>query len=346
MVADQQRAAAFRHLLNAPFLQPVDGMNEQPDDEADEELRHQAVDVRRHGDIEQRRGQKELRNRQPQREQRHGNDGGNHHEQGVENIVGGDDARLVAFLAARLDEGVERHDVEAAKQPQQGDVQQHAPVRGLPECTQKIISAVGKPGGQAGCVGIQARPVEVDAENRQADSAERHQADFHLAAGEFFAQQRTDADAEREHRQEQDENAFIAVQHVFGEGGKLRQNRCPVKPEPRSPEQRQPDGAVTVRKFQVAPGFTHRIPVDAQLGVGGWRMRHAAADPVPRNGHGDNRRRRQQRAVIGHRQPGAENLAGQDGDERAHFDHAVAADQFFLAQMLRQVGVLNRAEQR
>ena len=39
------------------------------------------------------------------------------------------------------------------------------------------------------------KSVEVDAENRQADGAERHQADFHLAAGEFFAQQRTDADA-------------------------------------------------------------------------------------------------------------------------------------------------------
>ena len=42
----------------------------------------------------------------------------------------------------------------------------------------------------------------------------------------------------------------------------------------------------------------------------------------------------------------AGDLAEQDGDEGAHLDHAVAAGELALAQVLRQVGELDRAEQR
>ena len=41
----------------------------------------------------------------------------------------------------------------------------------------------------------------------------------------------------------------------------------------------------------------------------------------------------------------AENFAQQDREERAHLDQAVAADEFFLFEMLRQDGVLHWAEQ-
>ncbi len=45
-------------------------------------------------------------------------------------------------------------------------------------------------------------------------------------------------------------------------------------------------------------------------------------------------------------QQAAGQVAEQDGDEGAHLDHAVAAGELTLVQVLRQVGVLHRAEQR
>ena len=52
------------------------------------------------------------------------------------------------------------------------------------------------------------------------------------------------------------------------------------------------------------------------------------------------------RADLWYRDQGAaQHGAEQDGDEGAHLDDAVAADQFIFVQMLWQVGVFDRAEQ-
>jgi hypothetical protein len=86
-----------------PFgAQPVDRLDQQPGDEAQQELRHQPVDVDRHQRIEQR-GQAEQgigidspapsSSGRPQR--------ADHHEQRIENVVGGDDARPLFRRAAQ-----------------------------------------------------------------------------------------------------------------------------------------------------------------------------------------------------------------------------------------------------
>ena len=49
---------------------------------------------------------------------------------------------------------------------------------------------------------------------------------------------------------------------------------------------------------------------------------------------------------LHHHQHCTENFAGQDADKRAHFGHAVTADQFFLFQVLRQISIFDGAEQR
>ncbi len=59
---------------------------------------------------------------------RHGRDDrARHHEERVDDVVGGDDAGAVAGLAARLEHGVERHDEEAAGDREQQQVDEHAP---------------------------------------------------------------------------------------------------------------------------------------------------------------------------------------------------------------------------
>jgi hypothetical protein len=100
-------------------------------------------------------------------------------------------------------------------------------------------------------------------------------------------------------------------------------------------------------QLQVAPGFGERVPVDDQARVGGRRardeLRHRAPDDR-RQHAGDGHV-----AVAGlgnrHDQP-AHHIAQQDGHESAHLHHAVATGQLALAQHLRQVGELDRPEQR
>ena len=98
---------------------------------------------------------------------------------------------------------------------------------------------------------------------------------------------------------------------------------------------------------QIAPGLGDRIPVDRQARVGRGRRRHVLGDgPAEQRdadaGEGD--------VVAADLRNGDEQAAGdlaeQDGDEGAHLDHAVAAGELALAQVLRQVGELDRAEQR
>jgi len=48
-------------------------------------------------------------------QQQHGDDGRDHHEQCVEDVVGRDDARAVRGLAAHLDQRVHGHAVDAGK---------------------------------------------------------------------------------------------------------------------------------------------------------------------------------------------------------------------------------------
>src|SRR5678810_841035 len=55
--------------------------------------------------------------------------------------------------------------------------------------------------------------VKVDREHAHADRAERHQADLDVAARQHFAQQRADADADREDDEEQRRDLPVALEH-------------------------------------------------------------------------------------------------------------------------------------
>ena len=169
-----------------------------------------------------------------------------------------------------------------------------------------------------------------------------------LAPRQALAEQRPDADADREDREQQRDDVLVAAQHVLGEVRELREEHRAVEPEPRDAEHRQPHDAVAAREAEVAPGLGERIPVDREVGRDRRRDAEcrgstsqpatataiaAAAAPAP-----VRRRHRDQQA--------AGDRAEQDRDERAHLDQAVAADQLLGLQVLRQDRVLHRAEQR
>jgi hypothetical protein len=116
----------------------------------------------------------------PGGEQADGDAGRGDHEQGVEDVVAGDDARAVRGLGADLDQRIQRHDVEAAEEADEKEVAEDAPVAGVLQEGRQRHRLVLQVRGE--------REIEVDAEQRHADRAEGHQADLHLVAGEALAQ--------------------------------------------------------------------------------------------------------------------------------------------------------------
>ncbi len=188
-------------------------------------------------------------------------------------------------------------------------------------------------------------PPEEDAEDGQADRAERHQADLHLATGKLLAQHRAQRDAHREHGEDQGHHAFVAVQPFLGEGRDLRQVDRAEEPEPGVAHQRARDRrALAEPQAEDAPGLGEDVPVELQPRQRRRRSRNAAAGQVAAGGHQHHRCGHRRRVMrMGHQHAGADG-AGQDRQEGAHLHQRVAADQFVLVQVLGQDRILHRAK--
>ena len=173
-----------------------------------------------------------------------------------------------------------------------------------------------------------------------------HQTELDLPPGQALAQQRSHADAHREDCQQQRGDVFVSTQHVLGEVGELREERRAIEPEPRDAEHRQPHDPVALGEAKVAPGFGERVPVDPQIRGHGRRRRDPSAHQITRKRHRDGGRAGQDRTIRfdGDHQT-ADDFAKKNGDEGAHLDQPVAADELVLAQVLRQDRVLDGPEE-
>ena len=164
---------------------------------------------------------------------------------------------------------------------------------------------------------------------------------------EHLAQQRTGADANGKHHQQQRSHTFVAVQHIARKAWKLRQEHRAKEPHPRNTQKRAEDHHVAMRQLEVAPGFGEGVPVDDQARVGGWRKRHPLRQQPAQQGQAHTGDGDIGCAHAGHRnQQTTGHIAQQDGHEGAHLHHAIATRELALRQMLRQVGKLDGPEQR
>jgi hypothetical protein len=192
-----------------------------------------------------------------------------------------------------------------------------------------------------------AREPQVDREYREADRAERHEADLDLAPRQLLAEQRPDADSDREHREEQREHVLAAAQHVARVRRQLREIDRAVEPEPGDAEHRAPDDDVLVADLQVAPRLAQRVPVDPEPRIDRGRLgNRAACEPAQDRDGEDQRRNGDEPTRLDRDHEAAGDRPEQDGHERAHLDKPVAAGELGVRQMLRQDRVLDGAEQR
>jgi hypothetical protein len=175
----------------------------------------------------------------------------------------------------------------------------------------------------------------------------RHQADFHVAAAQDFAQQRAGADADGKHHQQQGRHLLVAMQHFLGKAGELAQEDGTEEPHPADAQQernttRLPRASLRLRSVSVI-GFQLIFNPGSVAGAGGNELRDQAADHGCQQhaGHGDTLV-----PDFGNRHnQAAGQVAQQDRDEGAHFDHAVAAGQFALVEHLGQQGKFDWSEQ-
>jgi len=304
---------------------------EQPHQEAHAEFRDDLEDVAVHRHVHQRHDEEQLGHRETRhaekedRQQRRG-----HHEQGIEDVVGGHHASTLLLGGTRLDQRIQRHDIEAAKQPEAHHAAQQRQATRLGQQAQPVIGAVRR------CQLPGAGPQQ-NAEQAQADRTERHQTDLHLAARQPLAKHRAEADAQREQGKDQRHHTFIAMQPVLGKGRNLREIHRAEEPEPGVADQRARHRRTLPQPHaHDLPGLAEDIPVQCQLRQRGMGKGNEAAGQVAEHRHPHHTARHQRGIVAaGHEQASA-NGATKNRQEGAGFHQRIAAHQLVLAQCLGQ----------
>jgi hypothetical protein len=107
-------------------------------------------------------------------------------------------------------------------------------------------------------------------------------------AGQPFAQQRAQADADREQRQGSVYHAGVAAQHLLGVDRQLRDDTSSRRTRTSShPGTDSSTARLPAATGQIAPGFAERVPVDLEVGRGPACQRHrqrgSPTDPASAN---------------------------------------------------------------
>jgi hypothetical protein len=144
-----------------------------------------------------------------------------------------------------------------------------------------------------------------------------------------------------------------SVEDIQRIGRDLDRHGRAVKPEPGDTEDREEYAAFLPRKFHDVPGFLPGIPVDPEAGIDGARHGNFSACKVADDGDADQAGTKD--SLLADSECGGDFIADGDAardqseDDRnigAGLDERVAANELVFRQLLRQVGVFDRAEHR
>ena len=207
MVANQYRCALGRKVVFTRDVKAVHTPRQQQRAKAQQVFRHQHKNVKRDHGIGQTEKQKNLRNGEARLKQRPRQHRTPDDEQGIEDIVGGDDAGAVRDLATQLDQCIHRHAVEPRKQAEQGQVRHYPPVSRLTD-----ESGYAHEGSRRQTT---RRKIKIHRKHGHPDGAQRYQPNFDMALAEHFAQQRSRRNADRKNPQQHRRDLFVAVDHFL-----------------------------------------------------------------------------------------------------------------------------------
>ena len=180
--------------------QTVHRVDQHPDEEAHQELGHQRVDVDRDRRVQQRGDEEELRDGEAALSSAIATSADTTMNSAFRMLLPammrerwlGSDGVWIACTAARCRSRRRRRSARGRRG------RASAPARARKSATPRSRRPARR-----------RREVQVDGEQRQADRAERHQADLDPAAREPLAQERADADADREDREQQRDHVSL-----------------------------------------------------------------------------------------------------------------------------------------
>jgi hypothetical protein len=154
---------------------------------------------------------------------------GEHHEEGVQDVVARDDAGAMARIATVLHECLQRHDEESPERADPDQVRDDAP-------RARRAQEGERPDWRRGRVDSVRGEEEVDPEDREADRAERDEPELDRPFRHPLAEEAPERDADREDSEEERHDALAPAEHLAREPGELREEERAVEPEPRDAE--------------------------------------------------------------------------------------------------------------
>ena len=313
---------------------------EESKDQAQEALRHRPPQDpcrrERDRDGQQSAQREELAHRPAASEKQGGGNRGDRHREGVDDVVGRDHARAVRRFAFVLQDRVERHREETACHRHPDEIHDNPPASGRAQ-------EEGYGRQLRDCRAANARRVEVPGEERHRGGGDGHEARADFAVQEPLGQNRSEADADREERQHHRHDLLVRDEHVLGKGRQSRDHGGAEQPEPGHREDRQQQG--WARRHVPDDGDRVREQAGVRSIACGWWSRGDLTRRQPAQHRTDNAAAADDERALGEENhTSAEDGAEQDGQERTGLDEGVARDQFVVAQVLRQQGVLDWAE--
>ena len=195
--------------------------------------------------------------------------------------------------------------------------------------------------------------VQIQGKDAQSYRAKGHKPEFDAVPREPFAKQRAYPDTDREGGEQEGRDRLVAIEDIERIGGYLDRHRGTEEPEPGNAENGQENAAFLAGELDDAPGFLPDVPVDLEFGIRRRSDRHLATRQETE--HSDDHEARAEDCLFAQRKYGSDLIADgdtaryQSQDDRnigAGFNERVAADKFIVSKLLRQVGILDRAEER
>ena len=322
VVADEERRPALGHVL-APHQADAEGrVGEQPDGEADEEAGQAVEGVGRAREGAEPHEQHDVVGLDPEHAAQQP-EGARRHEDAhhVHEVVGGDEAAARRGAGLVLEEGVQGHDEETAREAEEGEGRRGRGERG-------------------GCEGQQERA------HGQAEAAQRHQAELDLLAREPPRRQAADGDTDAQGGLEQAGARVVEAHDLLAEEDRVQLQERAQEPE-------DSDAGHGEGKPARAP---HLAEPARDLGEGreGERLprnrpRHARDPEAGRDAErrdGDEEEADPDEAIRPDREDEpARRRAQDDGEEGRHLAEAVGARELPLREDLGQDAVLGRAEE-
>ena len=126
------------------------------------------------------------------------------------------------------------------------------------------------------------------------------------------------------------------MQNIFGEGLNLGEEHHTQKPEPRYAQYGKPYIALGHRHFHNSPSFLRQVPVDLHISLRRWCGRHVPSGYITQHRKTDHHKGDEVLAVTCSDKERAKQHAQQNRNGCTAFNHAIAAQQFILGQMLWQ----------